>query len=34
MVTPDRIVLIVRHAPIDWEVARDGGEWAALAAVL
>lgn len=34
MVTPDRLVLIVRHTPIDWEVARDGGEWAALAAVL
>ncbi len=34
MVTPDRLVLIVRHAPIEWEVARDGGEWVALAAVL
>lgn len=34
MVTSDRLVLIVRHAPIEWEVARDGGEWDALAAVL
>ncbi|MBL8627026.1 MAG: hypothetical protein JNK64_37400 [Myxococcales bacterium] len=34
MVTRDRLVLIVRHAPIAWEVARDGGEWVALAAVL